>query len=184
MNLFELKNYNLQIQPEAYALTPFKKIWERDKSKDKKRAIAELSYIYFLVDWASDFSNILDKDERKIEVIKACVPIKDWKPDKLVQDAEKFYNERQQTIKLNLLQDARMGINKLSHYLRDINFGKVEINKKTGGVKPKHDAKKYADTIKQIPSIVEALDSLEEAVRKEKEVQKGLRGGREKGMYA
>lgn len=183
MNLFELKNNVLQIQPEAYALGPFKKIWDRDKTKDKKKAIAELAYVYYTTDWGSDFSNILDEEERKEEVIKSCVHIKGWKPDKVVEDAIKFYNQRQETIKLTLLQDARHGINNLSKYLRTVNFDDVEINEKTGDVKPKHDAKKYADTVKQIPAIIEALDTLEKAVKEEKEVEKGLRGGRKKGLY-
>jgi len=84
---------------------------------------------------------------------------------------------------LGLLQDARSGIKKLSKYLKDINFDEVIVSDK-GDVKPKHDIKKYADTIRQIPSILQALDDLEEAVKKERDVQKGLRGGREKPMYA
>lgn len=184
MNLFEMKDYKLQIHPEAYGLQPFKKILDRDKSKDKKIALEELSYIYFMTDYTSDFMNIIDEKERNKEVIKSTITIKDWKPDKDVEEALKFYEERQYTIKLGLLWDARHGISKLSHYLRDINFEENEINDKTGEVKPKHDIKKYADTIKQIPGILEALDTLEEAVKKERDVQKGLRGGREKGMYA
>lgn len=184
MNLFEMKNYKLQIQPEAYALTPFKIIWDRDKTKDKKVAIEELSYIYFMTDYASDYSNILDEEERSKEVKNGCISNKKWEPDKVIKDAIKFYEDRQHTIKLGLLQDARHGIRNLSSYLRNVNFEEVEINEKTGEVKPVHDAKKYADTIKQIPAILEALDTLEEAVKKERDVQKGLRGNREKPMYA
>ena len=67
--------------------------------------------------------------------------------------------------------------------MRSINFNEVEINEKTGEIKPKHDIKKFADTIKQIPAIVEALNTLEESVKKEQQAEKGLRGGRQKGLY-
>ena len=39
MNLFEIEGDKLRIQPEAYALLPFKKIWDRDKSKGKVIAL-------------------------------------------------------------------------------------------------------------------------------------------------
>lgn len=178
-----MKDYKLQIQPEAYAINYFKVIWDRDKTKDKSIAVKELAYIYYMTDYASDFLSIMDENDRDVQVKKACSLDSKWKPDKVILDAINFYNERQQTIKLGLLQDARSGIKKLSKYLKDINFDEVIVGDK-GDVKPKHDIKKYADTIRQIPSILQALDDLEEAVKKERDVQKGLRGGREKPMYA
>lgn len=184
MNLFELNNYKLQIQPEAYALLPFKKLWDRDKTKDKKVAMEELAYIYFLVDYTSDFSSILEEEERKKEVIKSCISIQKWAPDKVVCEAIEFYKSRQDTIALRMLGDSKFGIEKLSAYIRNINFDELSVNPKTGEAIPKHDIKKFVDTIKQIPSVLAALNELEDTVKKEKEATKGLRGGRQKGMYA
>lgn len=39
MKLFKYEGYNITIEPEALLLKPFKKIWDRDRSKEKKRAI-------------------------------------------------------------------------------------------------------------------------------------------------
>lgn len=184
MNLFEMNNGVLQIQPEAYALEPFKALWIRDKSKNKDNAIRELSFVYFMVDFTSDFADILEDSAREVEVKKSLNLETSWKPDKLVQSAMDFYRSRQETVALKLLEDSRLGISKLSNYIRDINFNDVEINEKTGEVKPTHDIKKFADTIKQIPAIIAALKELEDTVKKEREAEKGLRGGRSKGMYA
>jgi hypothetical protein len=184
MNLFEMNNGVLQIQPEAYALEPFKALWIRDKSKNKDNAIRELSFVYFMVDYTSDFADILDEATREIEVKKSLNLEATWNPDKIVQEAIEFYKSRQGTVALKLLEDSRLGISKLSNYIRDINFNDVEINEKTGEVKPTHDIKKFADTIKQIPAIISALKELEDTVKKEREAEKGLRGGRSKGMYA
>ena len=178
-----MKNYKLQIQPEAYMLKPFKEIWERDKSKDKRIALEELAYIYFMADFTSDFSDILDEEERHNEVVRSVITIPKWHPDELVINTMEFYTSRQRTIALTLLEDARHGISKLSSYLRDINFNEVDVNPNSGEVKPKHDIKKFADTIRQIPAIVGALKELEETVKKEQESERGLRGGKEKGMY-
>ena len=71
MNLFEMNNGVLQIQPEAYALEPFKALWTRDKTKNKDNAIKELSFIYFMVDFTSDFADILEDSIREVEVKKS-----------------------------------------------------------------------------------------------------------------
>ncbi len=184
MNLFELTSeYKVQINPTAYVLAPFKKIWDRDKTKNKEKAQGELSFIFFTCDYKSDFYNIPDYEQREVEVIKYCFKDSKWTPDKAVRDAQDFYRERQKTFSLVLLEDAVHGISKLSTYLRDINFDENEINERTGEIKPKHDIKKYADTIKTIPDILKALKSLQEAVKKEQEQKNALRGGREKGLY-
>ena len=39
MKLFTYKDYNLKISEEAYALRPFKKLVDRDRTKDKTKAM-------------------------------------------------------------------------------------------------------------------------------------------------
>ena len=183
MSLFQIgTNGGLDIDPIAYALEPFKKLWDRDKTKTKQKAIADIAFVYYTTDYRSAFFNT-PEEERETEVMKDLNIPKNWTPDKHVREAQEFYRSMQRTPALNLLEDAIVGISKLSTYLRDISFDETEVNEKTGEVKPKHDIKKYADTIKQIPAIVNALNELRETVRKEQEAKKGLRGNRKKGMY-
>ncbi len=185
MKLFELdSNYQVRVDPLAYSLIPFKKLWDRDKSKSKERAKKEFSFIFFTTDYKSDFYNIPSPEKREEEVIKHIFGEKSWEPDKVIREAQEFYKERQKTFSLILLDDAILGISNLSKHLRNVNFDEVEIDEKAGVPKPKYDIKKYADTIKQIPAILDALKVLEEAVRKEQDSDNRLRGGREKGMYA
>lgn len=183
MNLFQVNSSGtLEVDPIAYTLEPLKKLWDRDKTKTKQKAIADIAFIYYTTDYRSTFFNTPEK-ERETEVMKHLNIPRNWNPDDQVRDAQVFYREMQKTPALTLLEDAIAGISKLSTYLRDINFDETEVNERTGEVKPKHDIKKYADTIKQIPSIVNALNELKTAVRKEQEAEKGLRGNRKKGMY-
>ena len=183
MNLFQIgNNGSLEIDPIAYALEPFKKLWDRDKTKLKEKAIADISFVYYTTDYKSDFFDT-PEEHREEEVMKYLNIPKNWSADDKVREAQEFYKERQRTPALTLLEDSIAGISKLSTYLRDISFDDVEINEKTGEVKPKHDIKKYADTIKQVPAIVNALNELKETVRKEQEAEKGLRGNRKKSMY-
>ncbi len=170
MQLFQINDqYLIDIDPVAYTLLPFKKIWDRDKSKTKDRAKKELAFIYFSVDYKSDFYNIPNIETREEEVIKHLFKEK-WTPDKAIRDAQEFYKERQKTFSLVLLENALMGLNKLSVYFRDIDFNE-------------YDPKKFADTVRQLPAIIESLKKTEEAVQKEQETDSKLRGGREKGLY-
>ena len=69
MKLFKYEGYRVVIAEEALALKPFKKLWDRDKSANKDKAIAELSFIYFFCDPRSDYQYLTDPDARK-EAIK------------------------------------------------------------------------------------------------------------------
>ena len=185
MNLIELgSDYKLQIDPAAYLLEPFSKIWKRDKSKTKEKALKELAFVYYTCDYKSPYAQNTSMEDRDREVKTHVYGDPETEVDELVVRAQEFYRERQKTFSLILLEDAVSGITKLSKYLRDVNFEENEINPKTGEAKPKHDIKKYADTIKTIPDILKSLNTLQEAVKKEQEAEANLQGGRKKGMYA
>ena len=81
MKLFKYEGHRVVISPEALALKPFRRIWERDKSEDKGKALQELSFIYFYCDPRSDYKIIMDDDER-LEEIKKGEGLRDaWKAD-------------------------------------------------------------------------------------------------------
>ena len=178
MELFELKEYNLTYSPQALALEPFKKLWDRDKSKDKQIAIAELSFIYFFADYKSDFSDILDEHKRAEEILDAISLPKGWKPDAAVYAAIKFYQDRSYTVTMRMLESAHKAINKLNKYFDNVN----PLEKDSQG-KLVHDAKKLVDTIGNLGKVVDGLKELEDRVKKEKEKKGRLRAGREKGLF-
>lgn len=181
MNLFELKDNKLIYSPEALALAPFKTIFDRDESKDKAKAIAELAALYYLVDFKSDFQNILDEQLRLKEVVSVLPELgKDWKPDAKWVDAVEFYKSRQETPVLKLIQSAKIGASKLEKFFNMVDLAAVD---KSG--KPKYNPKQLAETIKMMPDLTASLSKLEEQVKKEIEQKANqLRGGREKGAFA
>lgn len=179
MNLFELENYKVKIQPEAYALLPFKKIWDRDKSKDKSIAIEELAYVYYTTDYQSDFLTIIDEKERAVEVIKYCSLPKGWKIDKDVQDAIEFYKKMQETIATKLLEKSYVGVSKLMQFYDEVDL--MAMNDKGA---PVYNAKQLADTIKSTSDIIKSLRQLEDIVKQEKDLATNkLRGDRVKSVY-
>ena len=170
MDLFQIKDDQVTFSPQALALKPFKAIWDADKTKGKKKAIAEMSAIYFFADYKSDFSEILDKKE-KLEVIKSVVvgmPV-DWEPSKHFDTAVEFYKERQQTITTVLLEDAKIAVSKVSKFLRDVDFDETDI-------------KKVSDVLGNLPKTVETINALENSVKKEMQQADTMRGGHSKSI--
>lgn len=177
MNLFQLINHQVHIQPEAYVLEPFAVIWDRDKSKDKSRALAELAFIYFMTDYKSDFNAIVDKNERQKEISKYLRLGSDFDLDDKLRDAMMFYEIRQKTITMYLLEDVYKSIDKLREYFREVDLMLMDDNGK-----PVYDVTKLTRSIESVAKIVDSLKILEDKVKREME-ESGLRAGRKKGMF-
>jgi len=179
MELFELKEYQLIIAPQALALTPFKVLFDADKSKGKDTALMEMSYIYFFCDGRSDFADILDKDIRHTEISKNISLPKDWKPSKIVQDAIEFYTKREIGVLDILLEDSLIGAEKLGKHLRNIDLN--ERDEKSN--KPIHNPKQIQDVLTNIPRAVNAIITAKREIKKDKELAAGARGTIVKGMF-
>lgn len=176
MRLFKFESYKVEISPEALALVPFKRIWNRDRSISKDRALSELAYIYFMIDPRSDYQYIVDKDERSKAIIEGeGLPAK-WKPDKLIKEAMEFYGKFKPTAAL-LLEDTRYAVDKLRKLLRDIN-----LEDKDDKGKPVYTLNTITATIKQVPSLAKDLDEAEKALAAEMRSQGKMRGSGEKTL--
>lgn len=170
MNLFTLKNYRVYISEEAYLLAPFKKIWDRDKSKDKSKALQELGLVYFVCDIRSDYQYIIDEEERIKEVIQGEGMPKNYVPDKEVRDAMEFYKSFRTTAEI-FLEGTRVAANNFRNYLINI-----DLNEEVDG-KPKYNVGSVATALKQMPQLITDLNKAEIAVKKERDEEKSIRGG-------
>lgn len=169
MKIFNLVNFKVEIEPEALLLAPFSSLWDRDKSKDKTRAKAELAYVWFMHDVKSDFLSIPDEQERSKEIIAVLELPDNWKPDSKVKAAQEFYEKASETLAHRLLRDSRAGAEKVSQLLRDHNFADT-------------DMKKVVETIRLLPSLIEAINRIEETVLKEQEMHTH-RGSQERAIF-
>ena len=104
MNLFELENNVVVFSPQALLITPFKEIWDKDKTKDKRNAMKAMSFIYYMSDDRSDYMYLLDEEERT-DVIKQALQLPaDWKSNtKELVRARHYYEELSATTSTNLL---------------------------------------------------------------------------------
>ena len=63
IKLFKYEQFKLTISEEALLLKPIKAVWDRDKSKNKQKALMELGFIYFMNDPRSDYQYLVDEEE-------------------------------------------------------------------------------------------------------------------------
>jgi len=178
MKIFNLINYEVQIDPVAYTLTAFKAVM--DKYEDKQYAIAEMAYIYFYTDWASDYVNIVDLKERKKRILSEVFIDKSskLKIDKITDAAIAFYNERQKTLAYELYEDAKYAINKIREYLRSVDLLALDNNGK-----PIYDVIKLTKTIESATTLITKMAELEEAIKADKHGSNKLKGIDEIGLF-
>lgn len=180
MELFEVdQNNNVTFSPEALTLAPFKKLWTRDRNRQKKNAIEQLAYIYFMCDYKSDYNNIRDLEERSRIVQEACISHPEiFKEDSAIKQAMEFYIKRSQTVSMTLLENARDSVDRLSNFLATIDFSELDAK---GSLK--YNPKQLSDTIASLGKLVDSLAALEEQVKKEISAKSELlKGGKEKSI--
>ena len=174
IKLFKYEGYKLNISEEALLLKPFKEIWQRDKSKNKDKALQELGYIYFISDPRSDYQYLVDEEERSKAIKEGEGIDSKWKPDKVVLNAITFYKSFKPTSAL-LLEDTRAMINGYRLKLREITADMSNLDIK--------EIKDLGAVIKQIPSLIKDLDEAEKALNSELKTSGRMRGSGEKTLF-
>lgn len=177
MKLLKYEGYNLTFEPEILTLKVFKRLYMRDKTKDKSRFLQELGYIYFMLDPRSDYMYITDNEERSKAIIEGEGLPNTWKVDSTLQEAMDYYKSFRPTSAL-LLEDTRIAVDKLREALRSINLTDVDDKGR-----PIYTLNTIVATIKQVPALVKDLDDAERAIAKEIIQNDKIRGSVEKSMY-
>jgi hypothetical protein len=166
MNIFEIKNFVVTFSPQALMLRPFKEIWMNDKSKDKAKAVQELSYVFYMSDERSDYMYILDEEERKEAVMTDLDIDPAWIKPKYIDEAMEFYVEASTTTSTQMLKSTRGVIEKISKFLDDI-----DVNERDKNNKPVFDIGKIVASVEKVPKLVKALNEIEQEIVKEKELK-------------
>lgn len=175
MELFSYNNWKLDIKPEAYTIEAFRKIVDRDKSKDKQKAIRELAFVFHMCDYSSPFASFLDEEAKRQNIIKKVGLPENWKMDSVVEEAISTYKELEETITSRYLESAEIALSKVDRYFR--NF---EITPETTVM----EVQKIEGMVKSSVETVKALRSLEELVKQDKEKNERIRGGKERPYFA
>lgn len=164
MKLFKIENYQVVVEPEVFTLVEFKKLLDRDKTKNKEIVFKELAFIYHYADLKSDFNIILDKTE-KIEAIKLRLGLKDsWQPDEHVNAAIDIYKERTITPQMQIYLNAMKAALDMGDYLSN-SGALLRERTESGGVVTAPAT--IASALKTIPQVIKDLKAIESEVIRE-----------------
>ena len=166
-NLLTIEKNVLKIAPEALLVQEFHKIWKRDKTKAKERAMMELAYVYHTTDYQSIYRNY-HENMRDGKIILDVFGDKQWSPDPDIVLAQNKYASLQTTLSMELLNDVEMGLTTLRDYFREVSFEDDE-----NGVA----AKNFIANVKGMGDVVKGIKSLREEVEKELSDNMQMRGG-------
>lgn len=177
MRLFKFEEYRLKMSEEALAIKAFRDLWERDKSKDKGRAISELGYIYFFCDPRSDYMFLVDETTRSEKIKEQEGLSKKWQPDEKVKAAMEVYKYLIDTEGSLLLNDTRALVSKMRDQLKAINFNGCDEKEKLVMLE------KAARTVKMIPGLLKDLADAERTVFADIEEDAEARGEAVKHLF-
>ena len=177
MNLFELKDFQVIFSAQALSLAPFRILWDRDKTKDKRIAISELSYVYFMADYKSDYADIIDVGKRSDEILSVITLPKKWKADDAVINAMRFYKERSKGMIMHLYEAATILLDQIVQFSKDVN-----LTEKDDKGKLVYDITKINNVVKDLGKSVESVQNLEKMVREELSNNKDKIGSKTKNI--
>lgn len=181
MKLFEMKNWVLTVSEEAWALSAFKKILDRDKSKDKTIALKEMSFIYFYSDIKSDYQYITNKEDRINEIIKDIDLPKNWKIDNVIQEAINLYEKLSKTIIQTLYTQTLKAASDIGEYFSNT---KELLAERTSSGSTVTDISKITASIQRVPKLMADLKAAYKEVIKEQEDNVGKKkGSKTMGMF-
>ena len=181
MNVFLYNNVSKQLElnePEILLIKEFKDLFERDKTKSKTRAWAELSYIYLAIDWKSPYNQYTEQ-ERHEEALNDSGLTEQQFNDPIFRAACRKYRALQDSNKsIKLLEAAKRAADQFIDYFETI----VDLNERDANGKPIFQAEKVMKEMSTLHKVHEELVTLEEQVKKELTEQSSIRAGIEEGF--
>lgn len=177
MKLVEFKDYELTVPEEVWGLQAFKKLLDRDKTKDKVNATKEMLFIFHVSDIRSDFNHILNEEERIEEVKKEVGLKKSWKKDKLVEEAINLYKKLSTTVVEQLYINSLRAASDVGNYLSNT---KDLLEERDVKGSPVYDIAKITTAVQKVPKLMADLKEAYKEVVKEKETLEGKSKGSRK----
>lgn len=175
MHLIEFENYEVRPTEEFFMIKPLRDLYTKYHEKDWEKFMQYVSFIYHYADPRSTYAYIVDDDERFNEIVQQEDLPKNFKITKEIQECIDHYKLRVITLSYKLLQSTRVAIDKLSDFLRNIDFDERDDKGKAV-----YTISSITQAIRQIPQLSKDLIEAEKIITKEIEEGGKARGGNER----
>lgn len=177
MKLVRIINYKLEVEDEILLLKPFKEVYKADKTKDKSKFMDFLTIVYFTYDPRSDYSYLVNENDRLKEVCESNgfdVPKFTAKELECIE----LYKKLTTTISVELLKSTKLAISKVQQYLENLDMYATDDKGKLI-----NSISTVTSAIKQIPALVKEVTEAEKTVTKEIAEAGRARGGNSKKLF-
>jgi hypothetical protein len=151
----------------------FRKIWDRDSSKNKEKAIKQLAYVYFIGDYKSEY-NIYGIEKRSM-VSREVMEDPEYVTDDIIEEAIKKYIKLQETSSMRYLRSIRDTVDSIIKFNEALKFNSDNDTKS-------YNPSLATKALKDVGSIVEDLEKWEKKVYGEED-QMSIRGGGKVGIF-
>lgn len=150
MEIFFVEGKLVAPTAQILLISPFKEIWERDATPEKKVGYAEFAYIEFMTSIKKN--NPYRGYHGKVKSTKIrsqVVQLEDWEPDVLVQEAieviKEFLTEGSEYYRFYI--SAKLSLQKMEDFFNT--FDMTQVNERTGNpiYKPKDITGALKDTL-------------------------------------
>lgn len=179
--MFTLNSSTKLIVPDPNKITipEFRVLWERDKTKDKRNALEDLSFVYYVSDFKSPYVNGYSSTDLIEVVKKSFISQKGWKIETNINNAIKAYKILQETKTIKLFRAADNAIDKLIGYFDSVDLTGTEDEEGNMIMDDKvHDiAAKVMNNLQKVAPVANALEEARKKVEKELSVKENsIRG--------
>ena len=171
MKLVRVENFQIVFEDELLLLKPFRQLYKSDKNRDKKGFMDFLTLVYFTYDPRSDYSYIVNEDDRLREVCETN-GIDIAKFSDLQKECIELYKKLTTTISQELLRSTKIAIDKVREFLETLDLTATDDKGK-----PLYTINSVTTAIRQIPQLAKDVMDAEKAVAKEVQEQGTARGG-------
>jgi hypothetical protein len=164
----------VEIEPKALFIPEFKKVWDRDKTKDKSQSLKEFAYIYFVADYKSEY-NIYGLEKRSVVAFEIMGDSL-YEPDEVVNNALLRYEAIQETYSMRYLRSIRGTVDSLMKFYEDLRY----ISKTKNA--SQYDPTTVTKAMKEVEIVLEKIEKWERKVKGEEDLMQ-IRGGGKIGLF-
>lgn len=164
--LFQIQGRVVFPNPETILISPFKEIWERDKSESKEGAIMEFTFIEFMTSMMKSNPYREYPEDKKEEILKKdIIKDEDWQPDDLVKAAMDKIIEWQNegSISYKYWMSNKEATEKMIEFFNSFDIN--ERNPKT--LNPIYKPRDIISAVGDAEKVLKTLDSLKTKVDEE-----------------
>jgi hypothetical protein len=166
MDIFKIENKIVQPTTEVLLISPFKEIWEQDKTKNKTEALQHFAYIEFLCSpkKSNPYFGYTTKEIRDVKIKMDVYKDKDYILPKLVEEGIEKYKEFLNNASFNYsyFMSARGAAEKIKNF-----FDTFNMNERNKSGVPIYKPREITSAIIDSEATLQKLESLQKKIEQE-----------------